>query len=133
MTILLIAGLLVLVIGIILCIAKSVKLSRAEQFSAVIIGLRDKTVASRSGVCRVFCPVVKFRMYGTDRTSEYYTYVKMSDYHHREGERVNVLINRSSPKVFYFADDRVPSSAEGTFLIFTGIILAAAGAVMQFL
>lgn len=133
MIILLIAGLIILCIGIILCIIKSAKLSRAEQFPAVIIGLRDKTVCAGGKISRVFCPIVKYTMYGKERTAEYYTYVKMKNYHRHDGDRVNVLINRSSPKVFYFADEQLPRSTEGIAFVASGLLLAALGAAVKFI
>lgn len=133
MIILLIAGLIILCIGIILCIIKSTRLSRAEQFPAVIIGLRDKTISAGGRITRIFCPVVKYTMYGKKRTAEHYTYVKMTDYRRHDGDKVNVLINRRFPKVFYFADEQLPRSTEGIAFVAAGIVLAAVGAAVKFI
>lgn len=133
MIILLIAGLIILCAGIILCIIKSAKLSRAERFTGTIIGLRDKTISSGGKTSRIFCPVVKYTMYGKERTAEYHTYVKMKAYHRHDGDKVNILINRRTPKVFYFADERLPRSNEGIAFIASGIVLAAFGAAVKFI
>lgn len=131
MNIFLISGIIIIFIGLLAGMISRIGAKKAENFPAEIIAIRDKTISRGRTAQRVFCPVVKFKIYGSERTAEHYAYVKMADIHLRRGDKVTVCINRSNPKTFYFADDGAPSSPAGVIITAIGIAFSIIGIIIM--
>lgn len=127
----LISGAVIILIGLLISIDCRVRAKKADKFPAEIIAIRDKTISRGRTAQRLFCPVVKFTMYGSERTAEHYIYLKMTDIHLHRGDKTTVCINRSDPKTFYFADSGAPSSTAGAVIMSVGVALSIIGLIIM--
>ncbi len=119
---LIVTGIILTILGLLICLRYRNKYSVYRTFPADVLGYRTRNENVNGKEQEYFCVVVSYMKDGEDIHADYVRYVPAEKVPYKRGDKISIQVTPSSPKTFLYTEEVRGTSAFGAALVIGGLL-----------